>query len=95
MCFSNFLINMCITICIIEYAYLCNITSNIIMINLFIMHIEPEAGFILLLIELKYSFQKFVFFQITTDPVNGLIVILSINMSINCSALERNENLAS
>lgn len=52
------------------------------------MHIEPEGGFILLLIELQYSFYQFVFFQITTDPVNDLIVILSINMSINCSALE-------
>lgn len=59
------------------------------------MHIEPEGGFILLLIELQYSFHQFVFFQITTDPVNDLIVILSINMSINCSALERNEKLAS
>lgn len=59
------------------------------------MHREPEGGFILLLIVLQYSFPRLVFFQITADPVNDLIVILSINILINCSALEQNEKFAS
>lgn len=45
------------------------------------MHREPEGGFNLLLIVhvLQYSFPRFVFFQITADPVNDLIVCNLVN----------------
>lgn len=73
---------------IIGYAYFRYITTDIFIMNLILMHREPEDGFILLCIALQYSFPQFLFFQITADPVNELIVMLSLNMSFNCSTLE-------